>query len=127
MLMSSPAGVVVLIVVGLAVVAVGVYFVRKGITQKFVDDISLPREPVRKVVLALGASGYVAKGIAIGIAGILVVVAAVTHDPSKSTGLDGALTSLAALPFGVIILIVIAIGLIAYGLYCFVRSRFARL
>ncbi|MGV8851548.1 MAG: DUF1206 domain-containing protein [Rhodoglobus sp.] len=126
-LMSSPAGVIVLIVVGLAVVGIGVYFVRKGVTQKFTDDISLPREPMRKVVLALGISGYVAKGIAIGIAGILVVVAAVTHDPSKSTGLDGALTSLAALPFGVVILIVIAIGLIAYGLYCFVRARFARL
>ena len=126
-LMSSPAGVVLLVAIGVGVVGVGAYFVRKGITQKFVDDISLPREPMRKVVLALGVSGYIAKGIAIGIAGILVVVAAVTHDPSKSTGLDGALTSLAALPFGVIILIVIAIGLIAYGLYCFVRSRFARL
>lgn len=127
MLMSSPAGVIALGFIGAAVVGVGVYFVRKGVTQKFVEDISLPHEPMRKTVLALGISGYVAKGIAIGIAGILVVAAAVTHDPSKSTGLDGALTSLVALPYGVALLIVIAIGLIGYGLYCFFRARFARL
>lgn len=127
MLMSSPAGVVALAIIGAAVVGVGAYFVRKGVTQKFVEDISLPREPMRKAVLGLGISGYVAKGIAIAIAGILVIVAAVTHDPSKSTGLDGALTSLVALPFGVALLVVIAIGLIGYGLYCFVRARFARL
>lgn len=126
-LMESPVGVVVLAIIGLAVVGVGVYFVRKGITQKFTQDISLPSEPTRKVVLGLGVAGYVAKGIAIGIAGVLVTIAAITHDASKSTGLDGALTSLIALPFGVIVLIVIAVGLIAYGLYCFVRARFARL
>jgi len=126
-LMSSPGGIVVLIFVGVIVLAVGGYFIRKGVTKKFTEDISLPGEPMRKFVLALGVAGYVSKGIAIGIVGILVIAAALTNDPSKSTGLDGALTSLVALPFGAVVLIVIAIGLIAYGLYCFVRSWFARL
>ncbi|MBH0108609.1 DUF1206 domain-containing protein [Salinibacterium sp. NG22] len=126
-LMANPVGLVVLMVAGVAVVGVGAYFVYKGATKKFTEDISLPREPLRKAVIGLGISGYIAKGIAIAIAGVLVVVAAITHDPSKSSGLDGALTSLTELPFGVVLLIVIAIGLIAYGLYCFVRARFARL
>jgi hypothetical protein len=59
--------------------------------------------------------------------GILFVIAAVTADPSKATGLDGALKSLAALPFGTVILFLVAIGLVAYGIYCFFRARFARL
>jgi hypothetical protein len=78
-------------------------------------------------VLALGVAGYVSKGIAISVVGILVVAAALTHDASKSTGLDGALRTLAALPFGVAILTVIGIGLIVYGLYCVVRAWRARL
>lgn len=126
-LMANPAGLVLLIIGGLAVVGVGVYFVFKGVTKKFTEDISLPHEPARKAVLALGITGYVAKGVAIGIAGGLVVAAAITHDPNKSSGLDGALTSLVALPFGVVLLFAIAIGLIAYGVYCFVRARFAQL
>ncbi|EAR25299.1 hypothetical protein A20C1_01886 [marine actinobacterium PHSC20C1] len=126
-LMSSPGGVFVLILVGVIVIGVGVYFVRKGVAKKFTQDISLPGDPMRKFVLALGVAGYVSKGIAIGIVGILVIAAGITNDPSKSTGLDGALTKLTALPFGAIILVVIAIGLIAYGLYCFVRAWFARL
>jgi hypothetical protein len=31
------------------------------------------------------------------------------------------------LPLGVIILTVVALGLIAYGIYCFARAKYARL
>ena len=71
--------------------------------------------------------GYVAKGIAIGVTGILFVVAAFTHDPSKAGGLDAALHSLAALPFGALILWVVGAGLVIYGIYCFARARYARM
>ncbi|WP_341952094.1 DUF1206 domain-containing protein [Salinibacterium sp. TMP30] len=126
-LLSSPGGVFVLILAGVVVLGVGAYFVYKGVTQKFTEDISLPAEPMRKFVLALGVAGYVAKGIAIGVVGILLIAAAVTHDSSKSTGLDGALKNLASLPYGMVILTVIGVGFIAYGLYCFVRAWRARL
>ena len=126
-LMSSPGGIIVLFVAAIVVLAIGAYFVRKGLTKKFLSDISVPRDPVKKVVIALGIAGYVAKGIALGMVAILLVVAAVTRDPSKSTGLDGALKTLAALPAGPAILTAVGIGLIAYGVYCFVRAWRARL
>ena len=75
----------------------------------------------------LGTVGYVAKGVAIIVVGILFAVAAVKVDPDDSTGLDGALKSLASLPFGMVILIAVGLGLIAYGVYTFVRARYARL
>jgi hypothetical protein len=56
-----------------------------------------------------------------------MAVAAFTLDPSKSTGLDGALKALATLPLGAVILVVIGIGLVAYGVYCFARAWRARL
>jgi hypothetical protein len=45
-------------------------------------------------------------------------------DASEATGLDGALKSLAALPAGGVLLAAIGVGLVAYGVYCFVRARF---
>lgn len=126
-LLSAPGGVVVLMLAGLGVLAIAVYFVRKGALKKFTSDISVPSGATGRAIVIVGVVGYVAKGIALGVAGALIVLAAVTLDPSKSTGLDGALKSLVALPYGGIILATISIGLIAYGVYCFARAWRARL
>ena len=61
-----------------------------------------------------------------GIAGILVVVAAVRSDPSKATGLDTALKTLAAQPYGVVLLVIVALGLAAFGVYCLFDARYRR-
>jgi hypothetical protein len=126
-LLGSGGGVFLLFAVGLIVLAIGGYFVYKGASRKFTRDLTLPSGPVGTATVGFGVFGYVAKGVAVGVVGILVVVAAFTVDPSKSTGLDGALKSLAALPYGMVILVVIGVGLIAYGIYSFVRARRARL
>jgi len=78
-------------------------------------------------VVVLGVVGYIAKGIALAVTGAVFVIAGLTIDPSKATGLDGALKSLVALPYGPAILFLVGAGLIAYGLYCFARARLARL
>lgn len=75
----------------------------------------------------IGTAGYVAKGVAIVVVAGFLAGAAVTSDPSKAEGLDGALTSLTQLPFGKALLVVVALGLVLFGLYCFVRARFAKL
>jgi hypothetical protein len=126
-LMAAPGGVFVLLAAGLVVLAIGVYFVRKGALKKFTADISVPSGPAGQAITVLGIVGYIAKGVALGVVAVLIIVAALTLDPSKSTGLDGALKSLAALPSGGIILASIAVGLIAYGVYCFARAWRARL
>ena len=71
--------------------------------------------------------GYIAKGVALGIVGVLFVTAAVTADPSKSTGLDGALHTLRDQPAGVLLLVIVALGFVAYGVYSFVRARYGRI
>lgn len=126
-LLASPGGAVVLVVIGVGVFAVGLYLLVKGVRQKFTDDLRLPRGTAGRVTVVLGTVGYVAKAVALGAVGILFVVAAVTGDAAQANGLDGALKSLASLPFGVVILVVVGLGLIAYGLYSFVRARLAQL
>jgi len=126
-LLAAPAGVVLLVIIALGVCAVGVYFVQKGVRRTFVDDITTPPGTPGTWLLRIGTAGYIAKGVAVTVIGILFGVAAVTADPSEASGLDGALKSLVALPFGVILLAAVALGLIAYGVYCMLRARYARL
>ena len=125
-LVVTPGGIIVLFAIGVGVVGIGIYFVIKGAKRKFTDDITVP-STTGGVVIVLGVVGYIAKGIAPVVTGGLFVVAGFTIDPSKATGLDGALKSLVALPYGPAILFLVGAGLIAYGLYCFARARLARM
>jgi hypothetical protein len=71
-------------------------------------------------------AGYTAKGIAYGIAGVLVVVAAVKYDSAKASGLDGALKTLAAQTYGTWLLALVAVGIAAFGIYCFSQARYRK-
>ena len=126
-LLATPGGVFLVVILGLGVIGIGVYFIVKGYKKKFLEDVALPAGKTGRTVTMLGRIGYIAKGIAIVVVGILFCVAAFTSDASEATGLDGALKALVALPLGVVILTVIALGLIAYGVYCFARAKYARL
>ncbi|TFD31413.1 DUF1206 domain-containing protein [Cryobacterium sp. TMT1-19] len=126
-LLSIPGGIVLLFVAGLAVVVIGGVFIHRGASHGFTDSITVPGGPAGTVVVILGTMGYIAEGIALAAVGILFTVAAFTLDPEKATGMDGALKSLVALPFGVAILVLVGAGVIAYGVYCFAQARLARL
>lgn len=125
--LALPGGPIILAAAGVIAAGIGGYFIYKGAAKKFIDDLDVPSGTAGRVVVTAGIVGYIAKGVAIVVAGILFVVAAVTVDPGSATGLDGALKALAALPFGTVILVAVGAGLIAYGLYTFVRARYARL
>lgn len=124
-LMAQPFGLVLVGAAGVAIAAVGAYFVVKGVRKKFLEDVAPPAR-FRRVVELLGTVGYPAKGLAIIIVGVLFVVAAVTHDADRAAGLDGALHSLATVPGGVVALIAVAVGLMVYGVYCFARGIWSR-
>lgn len=126
-LLTFSGGVFILFAIGVLVLAVGVAFVVRGLIRSFLDSIRLPAGGLGTAVTVLGVFGYVAKGVALLVVGILFCAAALTFDPAKASGLDGALKALIALPFGTAILILLGAGLIAYGIYCGFRARLARL
>ncbi|KNY07939.1 DUF1206 domain-containing protein [Microbacterium sp. GCS4] len=126
-LLSTPGGVFLLIVIGLTVVGVGIGFLVSGVTTGFRKMLDLPSGAGRPPIVVLGVVGYVAKGIAVAVTGILFVIAAWTGDPDKSGGLDAALRSLADLPFGRVILWLVGAGLAFYGVFSIVRARYARM
>jgi hypothetical protein len=123
-LMQTGAGTVALIVAGVCIVAVGGYHVYKGASRNFLDDL---KGTSSNLVRRLGVVGYVAKGLVLAGAGVLVVVAASRAEPRKATGLDGALKTLGAQPFGAALLITAGLGIVTYGLYSFAMARFTKM
>lgn len=122
-LLAMPFGRALVIIVGLSVVGAGIFLVVKGITQKFTAELD---GSVRRWVKRLGSVGYMAKGFGMLLIGLLFEWAAVTHDPDKAGGLDAALKSLRDQPFGPLLLTAMALGLVCFGLFCFVWSRNAK-
>ena len=123
-LMQSGWGKALLIVVGLGVIAVGGYHIYKGGTKKFMKDLQVSGGTG---ITAVGVTGYIAKGVVLAGAGILVIVATLQADPSKSSGLDAAVKTLGQAPFGKFLLVLAALGIAAFGAYSFVRSRYSRM
>lgn len=127
-LMQAPGGAVLLFLIGAGIAAAGVFYVIKGIRRKFMDDLrQLPSGTLGRAVTWTGIVGYIGKGLALAVLGILFAVAAIRHDPAEATGLDGALKGLRDQPFGEAALIVVAVGLICYGLYLGARARYGKM
>lgn len=124
-LMSHPAGNVLLVLVGLAFIGTGGFFVFKGLFRRFRKDLATPsRRQVRRILRTVGAIGYTAKGLALAALGLLLVVATAQQDPEDASGLDGALKAVRDQALGIPALALIGAGLSAYGVYLFFRARY---
>jgi Domain of Unknown Function (DUF1206) len=128
-LLDKPGGPLLVVLVGLGVTALGVGMAVYGFKKLFVKRLKTEEMSanVRKATVNLGRFGYIAKGFAFAVVGLLIVAAGFTSDPGKSRGLDIALKTLAHQPFGILLLIVVAAGFAAFGVYCFSQSRYRRI
>jgi len=124
-LLQTGWGKAVLLIAAAVIIGVGGYHVYKGLSTKFEEDLTISGGG--PLITPLGIAGYTAKGIVLAGAGILLIVATVTTDPSKGAGLDAAVKSLGEAPFGKALLIAAALGFAAYGAFCFVLARFSRM
>lgn len=126
--MSHAGGRWIVAVVGLAIAGAGAVMIYDGVKKKFEKYLRMSEmsPSTRNVVEKLGMGGTIARGVVLGIAGLLLLQAAVTFDAKKARGLDGALRELAAQPFGEVLLGLAALGLIAFGIYGFAEARWRR-
>lgn len=124
-LLALPAGQLLVAVVAAVIIGVAVACVVKGVRRSFLDDLDTQDLPsgTQQWVKRLGMAGYLAKGLVLGIIGALIGFAALNANPGEAGGLDAALRTLAAQPFGMIALIAVALGLAAFGVYCFAAAR----
>jgi hypothetical protein len=123
---SWPGGRLLVGILALALIASGVQHVVRGLKKDFLDQIDLSRAGPKaiRVITRLGQIGFPAKGLALGLVGGLFGWAAITYDPSKASGLDGAMRTILSAPAGSALLTVVAIGIAAFGAFCFARARY---
>jgi len=127
-LLAQSWGKPVVIAIGVLAVAAAALIARHGFAKRFVKDLdfSSANPTTRTTAVRLGQVGYTALGVVYGGAGVLVVVAAVQADPKKATGLDVALKTLAAQPYGAVLLLLVAAGLAAFAAFALFDARFRR-
>ncbi len=125
--LTLPGGPWLLGLVGLGIGIGGVAFVIMGVLRSFEKKVSLPAGALGTAVTGLGVVGFVAKGVALAIVGVLLIVAAVKLDPDAAGGLDGAIHALLGAPFGPVLVGLVGAGFVAYGVFCLFRARYARL
>ena len=107
--------------IGIGGVALAVY----GIRRKFLEHLNMAQRSrsTAKVVKTLGVVGYVARGVVFCVAGGFLVDAAVSFSPQKAQGIDGSLLKLATTPLGPGLLVVVALGLVIFGVYSCCEAR----
>lgn len=123
--MTHTGGRLLIGVIGVGVVFVGVLLAKEGWTKEFLKRMNLAGAPVgtRTLVTRLGLVGGIARGAVIALAGVFLVIAAIRFTPSKAEGIDGTLRAFAHTPLGPILLILVALGLIAFGLFSWCEAR----
>jgi hypothetical protein len=114
--------------VGITIAVVGLGMIWYGVTKKFEKHLKRGQMSgkERSAARGLGIAGYAAKGTVYGTLGVLVLVAALQHKPDESRGLDGSLKTLAEQPAGDFLLVGVAIGLAAYGVFCLFQARYRK-
>ena len=118
-LLSSTGGQWFVGILGLISLGIGFGQIFIGLSRKFDKQFEFYRlTPRQRVwIRRLGRFGTVARGITFGLIGAFLIISAMRADPSQAQGIDGALLKLAQLPYGPWMLGVVAIGLIAFGIY----------
>jgi hypothetical protein len=125
-LMGEPYGETLVTLVGLLILGIALYLFANAYSARFLKAFSGLSGRTLVWVRRLGRIGYGAQGIVFTEIGILLIVAARQHSAHQAKGIGGALAQLAREPYGHVLLAVVALGLVAYGLYSFAQARFHR-
>lgn len=114
---------------GLVLAAVAAVTVHQGVTRAYLRTLRTGEmsPAIRRVAEAAGTAAYVTKGVVVGLLAWFTLQAALTHDPGRSKGLDGALREVADSAWGTALLVAVAVGLLAYAVFCELEARYRRI
>jgi hypothetical protein len=118
-----------ILLVGLVIVGVGIFHFYLAATRRFVVDLLLERmsRRVKKMTLACGVAGHAGRGLAFLITGAFLAYAGWYVEEIEARGFGDALRTFETQRFGWWVMIAVAVGLIAYGVYLLLAAWYLRL
>ncbi|MBA3348576.1 MAG: DUF1206 domain-containing protein, partial [Actinobacteria bacterium] len=121
-----PLGRYIVYAAGLAFFGTAAFNGYRAVTCKFNKKLKTGEmsDAEEKAATGVGILGHLARLVVFGLVGAFLVEAAWTYESKEARGLDGALLELSQEPYGGLLLGGVAVGLIAYALYCFVQARY---
>jgi hypothetical protein len=128
-IISQPWGRWAVGIVGVIVIVAGVAQVYQGLSRKFDKQFQKYElnSQQRVWIKRIGRFGTAARGVVFGLTGVFITLSAYQANPGKAQGMDGALMALARQPYGFWLLSVVAVGLIAFGVYSITGAAWFRL
>jgi len=124
--LATPHGDWILILVGLALLGVGIGNLLQGALQDFAKRLDCS-DALCRVAVPLARVGYAGRGLATLPAGVFLMRAGIEVRSSEARSWGDALQALEAQPFGSLILGAIAAGLIAFGLFGVFEAFYRRI
>jgi hypothetical protein len=118
-----PGGQLLVGAAGLALIGYAAWkFVKHTLHAEFMERLSGAGEAVER----FGRVGYAARAVVWAVVGVLLIQAALTHDPNQAGGLSAALQELAGSGLGRLVLVAVAVGLFAFGALSVVEAKYRR-
>lgn len=126
--MSWPGGWLLVSAVGITVLAIGVgHFVVAWRAQFMTDyDRTEMSDAERALAKPIGRFGLASRGVTFCVIGLFLAVAGWETNAREVKSLGGAFAAVAVQPYGRVLLLVVALGFIAYALFCLSQAKYKR-
>lgn len=128
-LLAQPFGQWLVGTIGAFIIGLGFYQFYKAFTTKFRKEFNLTdlSDTEQKSVKGISRFGLAARGVVFCIIGFFLIQAARQSDATEVQGLGEALQTLSQQPYGKWLMGIVALGLIAYGIYMVMQARYRRI
>jgi hypothetical protein len=127
--MSTPLGRWAIAIIGMAVIVNGIYQIYTGFNASFDKQFSTYAMTPKEVKLAtqIGRIGTATRGFVFALVGVLLFQAGLQSNSSQGIGIDSALTALLHQPYGIWLLGIVGVGLIAFGVFSMLSAVWFRM
>jgi Domain of Unknown Function (DUF1206) len=127
--LAEPYGEFLVMLIGIVVVGVAGFLAYRGIRKRFLHELDFgsATPAIRRSTTRLGQVGWVGVSSAYAAVGVMFILSAARYDPGKASGLDVALKTIAVQPYGQWLLLLLAAGIAAFGVFALFDARFRRI
>ncbi|MGM0754036.1 MAG: DUF1206 domain-containing protein [Bacillota bacterium] len=124
-LLSQPFGQWIVGIIGLIIIGYALYEIHKAYTEKYTNKFKRHEMSEKEWELGrkTGKLGLYSRGTVFLLIGYFFIQTAITADPDKTQGLDGALSKIAQQPYGQWLLGIVAVGLFVYGVFQILKGK----